>query len=81
MQGEGFSLTLQTIAWLTSRYVRGETSGGRSPNTAPRPTNAAEGEPWDTDGLLRHQMFQITNSFSFLPFERLQKVFMKREVT
>jgi len=44
VQDEKFSHILQTIAWLTSRYVRGETSGGRSPNTAPRPTNAAEGE-------------------------------------
>ena len=44
VQDEKVSHILQTIAWLTSRYVRGETSGGRSPNTAPRPTNAAEGE-------------------------------------
>jgi hypothetical protein len=44
MQDQEVSPFLQTIAWLTSRYVRGETSGGRNPNTAPRPTNAAEGE-------------------------------------
>ena len=57
VQDEKFSHILQTIAWLTSRYVRGETSGGRSPNTAPRPTNGAEGESWDTDGVLLH-MYQ-----------------------
>ena len=58
VQDEKVSHILQTIAWLTSRYVRGETSGGRSPNTAPRPTNAAEGESWDTDGVLHHHMYQ-----------------------